>query len=227
MSTHRHAPTLAVPIRFYVALALIILVWLAYTALDLLGPGDPPMAVLGFMSGVIGLVILRAAGFTCEECYLRAASISKAGLLALAGVLLLLIPILLFGTWLGWSWLAVLVYAPASGISQELFFRSTLLPALMKAFKPRVWLAVSAQAALFVVWHLRMFTQGAPLAPVASVLFLAGLGWGCQVQRDRAVVWAMAQHSLFLMGMALFAFGPAQSLAHDESARRFLRRHSP
>ena len=72
MSTHRHAPTLAVPIRFHVALALIILVWLAYTALDLLGPGDPPMAVLGFIPGVIGLVILRAAGFTREECYLRA-----------------------------------------------------------------------------------------------------------------------------------------------------------
>ena len=37
----------------------------------------------------------------------------------LAGVVLLLIPILLSGMWLGWNWLAVLVYTPASGIPQE------------------------------------------------------------------------------------------------------------
>jgi hypothetical protein len=50
----------------------------------------------------------------------------------------------------------------------------------------------------------------APVAPapatfaVAVVTFLAGLGWGWQVQHDRTIVWTVAQHILFLMLMSLF-----------------------
>lgn len=33
------------------------------------------------------------------------------------------------------------------------------------------------------------------------------MSWGWQVQRDRTAIWAMIQHSLFLMLMSLFAWG--------------------
>ena len=36
------------------------------------------------------------------------------------------------------------------------------------------------------------------------VTFLAGLGWGWQVRRDRTVVWAMGEHVIFLAIMSLF-----------------------
>ena len=44
-------------------------------------------------------------------------------------------------------------------------------------------------------------------ALIAMVLFAAGCGWGWQVQKDKTVVWAIGQHSLFLMLMSMFEWG--------------------
>ena len=96
--------------------------------------------------------------------------------------------------------------APASGVTQELYFRSALLPVLLRWLSNKPALLV--HAAVFALWHLRMLTQmPVPVALVSlAVMFLAGTGWGWQAMRDHTVVWAMAQHSLFLMVMALFTF---------------------
>ena len=68
--------------------------------------------------------------------------------------------------------------------------------------------ALLVHSAVFALWHLRMLTQmPVPVALVSlAVMFLAGTGWGWQTMHDRTVVWAMVQHSLFLMVMALFTF---------------------
>lgn len=44
-------------------------------------------------------------------------------------------------------------------------------------------------------------------AVVAVVTFAAGCGRGWQVQRDGTVVWASAQHGLFLVVMSMFDWG--------------------
>ena len=32
-------------------------------------------------------------------------------------------------------------------------------------------------------------------------------GWGCQVQRDRTVIWVILQHIIFLVLMSMFDWG--------------------
>lgn len=194
------------PITFRAALGIVLLIWLPYTLYFALDPDGVLGELLGFIPGVLGVSALLAAGFKLEDCYLRAAPLSRSGLAVLAVVTLLLIPILLSGGWVGWSILGVLLYAPMSGISQELYFRSSLLPALLRMFGGRTFVALVAHSVLFALWHLQMLVQmPLPLALVSlAVLFLAGMGWGWQTQKDRTVIWAMVQHSLFLMIMALF-----------------------
>jgi membrane protease YdiL (CAAX protease family) len=102
-------------------------------------------------------------------------------------------------TWQGWSWMAALVYAPAGGVAQELFFRSALLPAMRMMLKQRPRLALALHSLLFGLWHIGPLFLGAPACAVIAVMlvpFLSGIGWGWQVQRDRTVIWAMIQHSL-------------------------------
>jgi len=106
------------------AAGIILCLWLIYTLLFTFNPGEPLMSILGFIPGVLGIVTLRAAGLTAEECNLRLAPVSRAGLGALAAVTLLLAPILLTGRWVGADWISVLVHPLASGVSQELFFRA-------------------------------------------------------------------------------------------------------
>ena len=160
---------------------------------------------------MISCLALKRAGFSSFDLNLRHAPLSHQGALALAAVTLLLLPILGSSTgWLGWRWLPALVYAPASGIAQELYFRSALLSALTRALSGRNTPALMVHALVFAGFHLRTF-RSLPSLPiailVALVLLLAGLGWGWQVQRDRTVLWAMLQHSLFLMLMSLFDWG--------------------
>jgi membrane protease YdiL (CAAX protease family) len=109
----------------------------------------------------------------------------------------------------GWDWLGVLVLAPLSGVSQELYFRSSLLPALLHVCGHRAALALALHGVLFALWHLRtLVLMSLPVAALtALVLLLAGLGWGWQTLRDQTVVWAMGQHTIFLMAMAFFGFG--------------------
>jgi membrane protease YdiL (CAAX protease family) len=120
---------------------IILLVWLAYTV----------AAFLEFVPGLLAVTTLVMAGLSLQECHLRIAPISRTGLMLLT-VSFLFMPFIVFtGRWIGWNWMAVLIYAPASGISQELFFRAALLPALTATFKARPFLAVLIHSLLFAL----------------------------------------------------------------------------
>jgi len=193
--------------RLYFVLVAIILLWAAYTTIFTLHPSDTISANIELIPGIIGITVLLIAGFTPEQCYLRLAPISKPGLVVLISFTLALIPILMTGKWVGWSWLPVLIYSPASGVAQELFFRSSLLPVLIRIFKTKNLTAVFVHAILFTLWHVPLAFTKAPIPgaiAVTIVTFIGGMAWGWQVQRDRTVYWAMIQHIAYLMVMSLF-----------------------
>lgn len=187
------------------AIAAVVLLWMSYAALQtLLVTGhvsEPLSAVLSFVPGVVGVAALSAAGLAREQLFLRMAPLSRQGLMVLAAIFAFALAVVLpFGTWQGWNWMAALVYAPASGVSQELFFRAVLLPAFLLALRGRIRLALILHSILFGLWHIGPFFVGAPIwAAVAVVVvpFVCGIGWGWQVQHDKTVLWAMVQHSLF------------------------------
>ncbi len=178
------------------------------TVLDVLQPAEPVLSILAFIPGIISIAALSASGLSRTELYLRPAKVSLSGLAVLGAVTLLLLPILGSSTvWIGWHWLPGLVYAPASGIAQEIYFRASLLPALERTMRGKKTTALLLHAVIFVGYHFRTFRSVPSLTIViliAIVLFIAGCGWAWQVQRDRTVVWAIGQHSLFLMLMSMF-----------------------
>ncbi len=187
-----------------VALALVFLLWAGYTLVQTLGAvgatSEAWSAVLGFLPGILGVGVLLAAGWSRQECFLISGRLSRAGFWVLAGVfafaLSAILPVMEYQ---GWSWTRALVLAPAGGIAQELFFRSSLLPAFRRVLPGRPGWALVGHSVLFGLWHIGPLFVGAPLWAVMAVMgvpFLCGLGWGWQVQRDRTVVWAMIQHSL-------------------------------
>ena len=201
------------PISPGLAVGLVILLWLGYTALQTLSVtgcvSEGWNAALGFLPGLLGVAALLGAGLSVEDCFLRVRRPSWQGLAVLAAVFVFaLAAILPVTVWQGWSWLAALVLAPASGVSQELFFRAALLPAARLLLKERPGLALVAHSALFGLWHIGPLFVGAPVWAVVAVMlvpFLSGLGWGWQVTRDRTVVWAMVQHSLIWVIALQFA----------------------
>ncbi|MGB8983848.1 MAG: CPBP family glutamic-type intramembrane protease [Anaerolineales bacterium] len=211
MSTVIPAKALENRTLLVVSLVVTLLMGVLFTVLDVLQPAEWLFSLLAFIPGAISIVTLRAAGLSWDQLYLRPGRISRVGLGILAVTTLLLLPILGGSTsWQGWHWLPALVYAPASGIAQELYFRSSLLPAVERAFNGRKTLALLAHSLIFIGFHLRTFQAIGSLVPsllVALVLFLAGCGWGWQVQRDRTVVWSMLQHSFFLILMSMFGWG--------------------
>jgi membrane protease YdiL (CAAX protease family) len=187
------------------AISLVLLLWLAYTTLQtlfVLGfANEAWSAVLGFVPGFLGVGILLLAGSSFQDCFLRFSRLSWSGFAVLAGIFIFaMAAVLPFSAWVGWSWTAALIYAPASGISQELFFRSSLLPAMRTTFPKRPSLALVLHSAFFGLWHIGPLFLGAPLWAVLAVMFVpfvSGIGWGWQVERDGTVAWAMLQHSLF------------------------------
>jgi membrane protease YdiL (CAAX protease family) len=205
----RHWPT------HLATLVPVLVLWLGYSTLQTLGTMEHLSielnAFLGFLPGLLGLAMLRAAGFSLEDCYLRVKPLSRPSLAVLVGVYVFaLAAVLPFGVWRGWDWVAALVYAPAGGISQELFFRAVLLPVLLSIFKNRLWLGLTAHSILFGLWHIGPLFIGAPLVIVFAVMlvpFLSGLGWGWAVQRDQTVLWAMVQHSLIWFIGLQFSYG--------------------
>ncbi len=196
--------------RLVWAAAAVLLLWVYFTAVYTWAPGGLLSAGLELLPGVLGVgFLLLAGGFRPRDCYLRPARISGKGFLVLALFLLALVPIFLSARWAGWDWQAGLVIAPLSGIGQELFFRSSLLPVLTKLMR-RPGLALLLHAVLFALWHVPLALRTAPLAgaiAVTVVTFLGGLVWGWQVQHDRTVYWAMGQHVLYLVLMSLFTWG--------------------
>lgn len=197
------------------ALVPVLILWLLYSTLQTLGTMDHVSvelnALLGFLPGLLGVGVLRAAGFSLEDCYLRVRPLSRPSLAVLAGVYVFaLAAVLPFGVWQGWDWVAALVYAPAGGVAQELFFRAVLLPLLLAIFKERLWLGLTVHSLLFGLWHIGPLFIGAPLGIVFAIMFvpfLCGLGWGWAVHRDRTVLWAMVQHSLIWFIGLQFSYG--------------------
>jgi hypothetical protein len=194
--------------RNIVPVAIILLMGILYTVLDYIQPAEPWLSLLAFLPGVISFIILRLGGDSLLVLRLRFDKLSFTGLLTLGATSILLLPILASSTsWIGWHWLKALVYAPTSGIAQELYFRAALLPGLERVFNNRKTIALFIHSALFVGFHYRTFQAIPTLAiglVVAAVLFFAGCGWGWQVQRDRTVFWAMLHHSTFLVLMSMF-----------------------
>ena len=214
MSVSATSEPLEKPIKLRIAAGIVILLWLAYAALQTLFVmqylSEALAAILGFIPGILGVGALLAAGLSVRDCYLRVAPLSRTGLAVLAAVFFFaLAAILPFGVWTGWNWIAAFGYAPASGISQELFFRAALLPAIVVTFKKRPILALVLHSLLFGLWHIGPLFVGAPLWAVVAIMFvpfLSGIGWGWQVQRDKTVVWAMVQHSLIWIIGSPFSF---------------------
>ena len=201
--------------RQRVALAVVLCLWAVYTAMQTMVVlerlPEPVYAIVGVLPGILAVSALLAAGLSREACYLRSARLSWPGLGVLAAVFVFaLAAILPFGTWAGWNWVKAFVYAPASGIAQELFFRSALLPAMRAACGRRTGMALVLHPVLFGRWHIGPLFMGTPKAIVAAIMvvpFLSGIGWGWQVNRDGTVVWAMVQHSLIWVIGSPFAFG--------------------
>jgi len=196
--------------RFPRTAAWIVLpLGLLYALLAARLPDDGPAAFLAILPGLLAAGALRAAGFRRRDLHLRPAPLSRTGLGLLAASLVFLPVILITGRWTGWRWPAALVYAPASGISQELYFRAALLPLLTALLGGRRNAALLVHALLFAAWHLPAALPGAPPAGVAGIVavtFACGLLWGTQVQRDGTVFWLMAYHSLLLAIASLFTW---------------------
>lgn len=192
------------------ALWLILLLWLLYTAIFTAQPGNNPLAFLEFIPGFLAVGALLAARLSFDACYLRPAPMSRTGMLFL-GASLLLMPIMwLTGRWIGWNWMNALIYAPASGISQELFFRAGLLPALLAVLPGKSRVATVLHAVLFSAWHVPRVAMAAPIGGIISVVavtFVSGLLWAGQVRRDRTVFWLMGFHSVILFINAFFTWG--------------------
>jgi hypothetical protein len=188
----------------------ILLLWLVYTLLYNLHPSDTLASVLEFVPGALAVGILVMSGFSLQKCYLRRAAISWPGLGLLAVSLLFMPFIWLTGRWTGWNWMDALLYAPASGISQELFFRAALLPILTASFKTKPFRAVVIQSVLFALWHVPKAYLTAPLGGTIGVIivtFVCGILWGKQVQRDGTVIWLAGYHSLLLISNSFFTWG--------------------
>ncbi|HEY42687.1 MAG TPA: CPBP family intramembrane metalloprotease [Anaerolineae bacterium] len=197
-----------IPLRW--ATWIILSLCMIYIAFNIAFLGTAASEFFGFIPGMLGVLVLSAAGFTRRDCYLRVAPISKQGRLIYVVLTLLvlgsMIPLFI---WRGFDWVALLLYAPATAISQELFFRSALLPALTKSLKGRSTLALLLHTALFGLWHAGVFRYAPLWAGVAVILVptLSGLGWGWQARKDETAFWAMVQHTFFQMFMRLSSWG--------------------
>ena len=188
----------------------IVAIYIFYTVIYTIQLNETAGAFLEVIPGVLGVSVLLAGGFTARELYLHRAPISLKGALLLSAFFLVLLPILLTGDWVGFDPMQMLFLAPLGGITQELFFRNSLLPFCMRILKGRRFTALIIHALLFSIWHMPLVLSEAPLAGavgVTVVTFIGGLIWGGQVQLDRTVYWAMGQHILYLMLMSLFTWG--------------------
>jgi membrane protease YdiL (CAAX protease family) len=197
----------------WLAIAIVLLMGAAYTLLDVLQPSEPIYTILSFMPGLLSftVIILGRLHPNVIESYLIPRKLSLRGGIALVVVALCLLPILLSPSGkVGWHWIPALVYAPASGIAQELYFRASLLPAMEGLLQKKKFAAIGLHSLVFVAFHLRTFLSIGPnsiMAAVVIVLFVAGFAWGYHAQRDRTTIWAIALHSSFLVIMSMFKWG--------------------
>ncbi len=183
------------------AVWIVIALWAPYALVNTLFPGPLLTYSLGLLIALVALGLLWSAGVSPRACFLALAPPSRQGLVLLALLSTFIPTALLLGRGQPFNWLDDLVYAPASALGQELYFRSALLVALGMVWqRGNAGLALAGQALAFALWHVRAF-RVAPLAPAVGVLvvtFVAGLLWGMEVRRDRTVLYAVLQHALFL-----------------------------
>jgi membrane protease YdiL (CAAX protease family) len=178
------------------AARIVIALWLPYTLLNLFFPGPALTYALGLVIALLALISLKLAHVPAIGIYPHIPS--RESVVALA-ILTLFIPFaLLIGRGQPWDWLGNIVYAPASALGQELYFRSALLTACGTHGSRR---AILLQATLFALWHARAF-RVVPAWEALLVLlgtFVAGVVWGWQVRRDDTTFYAFIQHLLFLI----------------------------
>jgi membrane protease YdiL (CAAX protease family) len=188
-------------LSFTVAARCVVALWLPYAALNTVFPSAAFTYTLGLAIAACALAALRLAGLSWPDLFVRLAWPSRAGGVLLLALLLFIPAALLAGRGQSWRPLEALVYAPLSGIGQELYFRSALLPVLLRRYPARPWLALALQALAFALWHARAFRVVPPAQAIVALLllFAAGLLWGWQVRHDRTVLYAAAQHTLFLI----------------------------
>lgn len=179
----------------------VVALWIPYTLLNTVFPGPGLTYALGLALAALALGLLWLGGLPPRACFLRLAPLSWVGAVMLGAMMLFIPAALLAGRGQPLDWLDDAVYAPASALGQELFFRSALLAALLQLCRGRKKAALLFQAGAFALWHVRAF-QVVEIGPAAGVLviaFAAGMLWGAQVLRDRTVLYAIAQHTLFLI----------------------------
>jgi membrane protease YdiL (CAAX protease family) len=190
-------------IRLPDSLAAWIVVGLAapYLLLNTLFPGPTLTYLLGMALALLAIGALVLAGATPHDLYLRLAPPSRQGAIILALMLVFIPGALLIGRMQPLGWLKDLVYAPASALSQELYFRAALLAALHRLCHGNTRRALLLQALLFALWHLRAFAVATVAQAIAilALTFLAGLLWGWHVRRDRTILYSALQHTLFLI----------------------------
>jgi len=199
------------PIRLILS---VLGLWLVYTAIQaafLAGIVVEPFAsLLSLIPSLFGIVLLLSESFQLSDLYLRLGRISRVGLSLYAAMIIpywfIIIPT---GIYVGWRWVDALIYAPIGAISQELFFRSVLLPTLLVIFKGRTWLALLCHSILFGLWHIGTIFAGTPLPAALAVMFVPmiyGLVWGWQVMKDRTLLWSILHHSLLLFIMSFYTW---------------------
>jgi hypothetical protein len=191
----------AARLPFPVAAGFVIALAVPYTALNTLFPGPMPTYALGLVIAALGLGVLWLAGMPPGACFVRLAPLSRRGAWVLIGLSLYMPAVALAGVSHPWHWVDGLVYAPASALGQELYFRGALLATLSQLSPARPWLAVVLQALTFAVWHLRAFrvvSPGLALLVLGGTL-IAGALWGWQTRRDGTLLYACVEHAAFLI----------------------------
>ncbi len=190
---------------------LTLLLWGIYTTFQIIYLDQPFVDLIGFLAGTLAIAVLLSSGFTLSDCYLRVAPISKRGAWLFIAIFFLWLGIVLpTGGKPQWDWRSIFIFAPATSIAQELFFRSALLPALLHSLKGNFRRALFIHSILFAIWHLGVLTTGAPPAAVMMVIlvpFLISFSWGWQVHRDGTILWAILHHTSLQIIMRMFTWG--------------------
>jgi hypothetical protein len=180
---------------------IVVGLWLPYCALNTVFPGPQVTYALGLALAALGLGTLRLAGVALRASFVRLPPLSRQGARLLAPLLLVVPLALLTHHAQPLRWRDDLIYAPASALAQELYFRAILLTALTYLCSGRERAALLLQAGLFALWHVRAF-EVVPWELALGVLVAtgtAGLLWGREAQRDRTMLYAAAVHILLLI----------------------------
>jgi membrane protease YdiL (CAAX protease family) len=198
-------------LRIQLSSSITLLLWGIYTTFQIIFLDQPFVALIGLLVGILAITALLMSGLSFADCYLKFSPISKRGAWLYIAIFMLWLGIVIpTGGKPQWDWQAIFIFAPATSIAQEIFFRSALLPALLLLLRGNFRRALFIHSILFAIWHMGVFTTNAPPAAAMVVIlvpFLISFAWGWQVHRDRTVLWSILHHTLLQMVMRMFAWG--------------------